>query len=181
LGFLAYRAPLTICLAALLMTIPGNSESQAAGEYEIKAAFLYKFFSFVQWPDDKAGFSECIGIIGRDPFGVHLDAAVKGRSFNGRRLVVVRSKNSQDLGPCRIVFISSSEQKDLASILRKLPPDVLTVGDMPEFCERGGIVALELSDQRVRIRINLEAAQRGRLQVSSRLLSVAKVVVGATQ
>jgi len=168
-------------MAPLLMTTPGNSESEPAGEYEIKAAFLYKFFSFVQWPEDTGGATECIGIIGRDPFGTHLDQAVKGRWFNGRKLVVLRSKNGQDLGSCRIAFISSSERKDVASILRKLPPTVLTVGDMPEFCERGGIVGFELSEQRVRIRINLEAALRGRLQVSSRLLSVAKVVAGAAQ
>jgi hypothetical protein len=180
-GLLTQVAPLAIWLGALLITTPGSPQSQAIGEYEIKAAFLYKFFSFVQWPEDTGGASECIGIIGRDPFGPYLDEAVKGRSFNGRPLTIIRSRNGRDLGSCRIAFISSAEQKDIASILRRLPPGVLTVGDTPDFCERGGIIGFELSEQRVRIRINLEAAQRGRLQVSSRLLSVAKVVAGATQ
>jgi hypothetical protein len=180
-GFLTLLAPCAIWLGALLSAASGTPQSTAAGEYEIKAAFLYQFFSFVQWPEDTGGASACIAIIGRDPFGSHLDEAVKSRSVNGRPLLVIRSKTGRDLGACRIAFISSSEQKDLASILRKLPPAVLSVGDMPDFCERGGIVGFELSEQRVRIRINLEAAQRGRLQVSSRLLSVAKVVGGVGQ
>jgi hypothetical protein len=179
--FLRRLAPLAIWLSALLLATPAIPPSAAAGEYEVKAAFLYQFFSFVQWPEDTGGASGCIAIIGRDPFGSYLDDAVKSRSMNGRPLLVIRAQNGRDLGSCRIAFISSSEQKDLASILRKLPPAVLSVGDMPDFCKRGGIIGFELSEQRVRIRINLEAAQRGRLQVSSRLLSVAKVVGGAAQ
>jgi hypothetical protein len=166
--------------AALLIAAQAGLFAQSAGEYESKAAFLYKFASFVQWPEDPAG-PLCIGVLGRDPFGAALDEAVSGKSINGRAFTVQRSRKSQDLSACQIVFIAASERKQLRLILGRLPPAVLTVGDMPEFCESGGIVGFDLLDRRVHLRINLEAAQRAHLQFSSKLLSLAKLVGDAGQ
>ena len=166
-----------LCLGAiLLIAAPGGLLAQSAGEYEIKAAFLYKFAGFVSWPVDDIAAPICIGVVGQDPFGTALDEAVRGKLLNGRAFTVRRSRKGQDLSSCQIVFISSSEHGPLRLILSKLKDAVLTVGDMPQFCERGGIIGFELLDRRVHLRINLEAAQRARLQISSKLLSLAQLV-----
>jgi hypothetical protein len=117
-------------------------------------------------------------VIGQDPFGTLLNEAVRGQSLNRRSFTVHRSRTPQELPACQVVFISSSEHQRLRQILNQLPPGVLTVGDMPGFCENGGIIGFDVVDRRVRLRINLEAAQRARLQISSKLLSLAKVVGG---
>ena len=155
---------------------------QSAGEYELKAAFLYKFASFVEWPSTDVSAPICIGVLGQDPFGATLDEVVKGKTVAGRGFVVRRFRSGSLPPPCEILFVSSSEKRNLGPILGGLGRDaVLTVGDMPGFCESGGVVGLELADSRIRIRINREAADRAGLQLSSRLLQVATVVRGRGQ
>jgi hypothetical protein len=168
---LNYLWPLVIGIA-----LHGVLMAQPAGEYEIKAAFLYKVAGFVQWPDDRSGGAIAVCVTGEDPFGSLLDEAIKGKSLNGRPFTVMRFRKGQEVSGCPMVFIAASERKRLDQILRSLPPGVLTVGDMPGFCESGGMIAFDLRDSRVHLRINLEAARRARLQFSSKLLSLAKVV-----
>jgi hypothetical protein len=156
--------------------------AQPAAEYEVKAAFLYKFASFVTWPDDAAGGPLCIGVAGQDPFGMALDDVIKGKSIGGRPFVVKHFKPGQESPDCHIVFISASAEKRLHTILERLRAGtVLTVSDIPGFCESGGVVDFEVSEDRVRLQINLEAAGQARLQVSSKLLSVAKIVGKASR
>jgi hypothetical protein len=171
-GRLALRLSLVVAIGW-----PTILPAQPAAEYEVKAAFLYKFASFVTWPDDAAGGPLCIGVAGQDPFGMALDDVVKGKSIGGRPFVVKRFKPGQESPDCHIVFISASEKKRLPTIFEHLRAGtVLTVGDIVGFCESGGIVNFEVSEDRVRLQINLQAAERARLLVSSKLLSVAKIV-----
>ena len=157
----------------------GSLFAQTAGEYELKAAFLYKFASFVVWPPASATGPLCIGIVGRDPFGPNLDRIVRGQTANGRPFRIQRFKALENIEGCEIVFISSSERRRLPSILDKLKREaVLTVGDVPEFCESGGIISFQLVGDRIHLTINLEAAERSNLQLSSRLLSLASVIRG---
>ncbi|SPE42612.1 conserved hypothetical protein [Candidatus Sulfopaludibacter sp. SbA3] len=179
-GLLRFAAREIWLGSILLIAAHATLFAQSAGEYEIKAVFLYKFASFVQWPDDGSG-PLCIGVLGQDPFGTALEEAVRGKSINSRPFLVRRSRKAQDLEACQIVFIAVSESKQLRALLSHLQTAVLTVGDMPEFCESGGIIGFDLMDRRIRLRINLEAAQRARLQLSSKLLSLAKLVGGAGQ
>jgi hypothetical protein len=167
----------TTCAALLVgLLMPCALGADSANEYEVKAAFLYNFTKFVEWPEGPANTSFCIGIAGEDPFGAALDAVVKGRSVGGHPLVIQRFKTGQE-SVCQIVFISASEKKRLHAILDRFQGSaVLTVGDMPGFCGGGGVVGLELGDNRVRLRINMEAAQRAHLQLSSKLLSLATLV-----
>ena len=146
-----------------------------ATEYELKAAFLYKFASFVEWPVYLGG-PVCICVVGEDPFGPMLDRVVREKSIGGRPFVIRRFKALRDGSHCQIVFIASSEQRKLKSILDSLPGPVLTVGDTTGFCERGGIIDLEVEDEKVHLRINPEAAERARLRLSSKLLSLATLV-----
>lgn len=153
--------------------------AQVVNEYEVKAAFLCKFASFVDWPDGTpaaTGSRRCIGLAGDDPFGPVLDQLALGK------FAVHRFQPGQVSGECQIVFVAASERKRLRALLDRLRGEaVLTVSDMPGFCEQGGMIDLEVADHRIALRINPEAAGRARLQVSSRLLSVARIVRDAAQ
>lgn len=151
--------------------------AQAANEYEVKAAFLYKFASFVEWPPESANTPLCIAVVGQDPFGAALDEVVKGKSINGRAFLIRRFKSGQDAAACHIVFISASEKSRVRSILDRLQGiSILTVSDIPGFCQGGGMIDFELLDQKIRFEVNPEAAERAGLRVSSKLLAVAKIV-----
>ncbi len=150
-------------------------------EYEIKAAFLYNFAKFVEWPADAFSDSRApivVGIVGEDPFGASLDAMVFGKSVNGRGLVVKRVSEGPELRSCHILFISSSRQKHLARILEILKDSgVLTVGEADRFTTSGGAIRFVLDENKVRFEINLDATGRARLKLSAKLLALARRVI----
>jgi hypothetical protein len=149
-------------------------------EYEVKAAYLYNFGRFVRWPANVPttqdnSFSICV--LGQDPFGPTLDSTLAGESLDGRPVVVRRISRAQDVGDCRIMFISSTEENHLKQILAALENSlVLTVSDMPDFSRRGGMIQFVLEGSKVRFEINLANAEAARLTVSAELLKVAATV-----
>lgn len=153
-------------------------KAQASSEYQVKAAFLYNFAKFVEWPGE--AFSDgsaplVIGVIGDDPFGGALDQAINGKTIGGRSLVVRRLKWGQNLRSCHILFIGSSERKRLGQIIQSLKgASVLTVGDTGEFFQQGGIINFILEESRVKFEINSRMADQSRLRISSKLLALAK-------
>ena len=162
-------------LVLLSLWVP-LAHPQTGSEYEVKAAFLYKFASFVEWPDADPGRSLTICVAGRDPFGAALDRIVKGKTVNGRTFLIRRLKSVDPASGCQILFIAASERRRLKSILEGLQSEpVLTVGDVPEFCESGGVVNLAVSENRVQLEIRPGAAERAGLELSSRLLSLARI------
>ncbi len=158
------------------------AESPRAREYEVKAAFLYHFASFVEWPPEApahAGEQFVIGILGDDPFGSDLDAAVDGKTVNDRLLLIRRAKRLEDLRGCAIAFISRSESDRLTEILDALREwNVLSVGEGEDFASLGGIITFVTRDSKVHFVINQQAALQARLKISSKLLSVADSVIG---
>lgn len=159
--------------------LPAQTLPTAAQEYEIKAAFLYNFAKFVYWPEGAlpAGTPIVIAVFGKDPFGPTLENLVSGKTIDGRPLVVRRTNRLRDLLPCHILFISSSEKERLPEILQAVgSASVLTVSEMEEFLQLGGTVKFVMEENRVRFRINVEPATRSRLQISSKLLNLAKDV-----
>ena len=154
--------------------------AQGAREYELKAAYLYNFAKFVEWPagtfpDDGAPI--VVAVVGDDPFRGSLDS-VGGKSANGRQVVVRRMNVGQDLRFCQVLFVSSSEKRRLAQIVASIQgASVLTVGEMEGFATSGGMIRLTMEDDKVRFEINAGAARRARLKVSSKLLSLAKGVI----
>lgn len=154
----------------------------AASEYAVKAAYLYNFGRFVDWPPNASGsqsneFTICV--LGRDPFGSALDETIAGEKINNKSVAARRISKAADASGCRILFISSSEDKRLKETLSTVSPlGVLTVSDMPEFVERGGMVQFVVEANRVRFAINLAAAQQAGLSLSSELLKVATAVRG---
>jgi YfiR/HmsC-like len=148
----------------------------ASEEYRIKALFLYNFAKFVEWPNPVPGDTICIGIVGEDPFGEALTQTIAGRTVNSRAFGVKRLK-LQEARQCQIVFVAASERKRVHAILEALAGSpVLTVGDMHGFAQAGGVINFEIVDSRVRFEVNIDAAERARLKLSSKLLSLAKVV-----
>lgn len=149
-------------------------------EYQVKAAFLYNFTKFVDWPPqpaDNHGTPFAMCVVGEDPFHGVLENIVEGKSVNGQVLAVRHIKKVEDAQGCRIAFISSSEKDRLRPILNALRgAGVLTVGDTKGFAEMGGVINFTLVDNRVHFEINLEAAKVQGLKISSRLLRLAQVV-----
>src|SRR6266568_4355959 len=175
---------LSVSLSWAPESIAQASESSDSSEYLIKAGFIYNFAKFVEWP--AAAFAQpdspiVIGILGTDPFGNLIDRIVENKKIGARGLVVKRLKWGTDLKDCKILFVGASEKAhldDLVQIVKSLP--ILTVGETPGFAERGGVIRFVLEDNRVRFEINVEAAHQADLTISSRLLTLARIVQQAT-
>lgn len=153
------------------------AEPLHAEEFQVKAAFLLNFARFVEWP---AGAlvedTFTIGILGRDTFGSALDS-LAGKTVRGRRVVVRRYEDPEDAREAAILFISASEKRVLPRILKTLRGNsILTVGDTKDFGRSGVMINLLLLHKRVGFEINLAAAQRDGLQISSNLLKLAQGV-----
>jgi len=178
-------APLTItrlCSAAslaVMLLLPGLASAQEVSEYSVKAAFLYNFAKFVEWPSNVSdpGTPLIIGVLGRDPFQGEIDRAVEGKVVNGRRLTIKRFPSIEAFQYCHILFISSSERENLPRIIATLRNScVLTVSDTDRFAHIGGIINFVAIENRIRFEINQGAAERAGLKISSKLLSLARVV-----
>jgi hypothetical protein len=162
---------------ALVLAALSPAGAQSATEYEIKAAFLYRFASFVEWPPEESEAPVTICIAGDNPFGGALERVLHGKTLNGREFIVRALNGGGPPGDCRILFVSQSERKRLKPVLERYHGRrVLTVGDVPGFCETGGVVNFEVVNDRVQFEINPDAAGRAGLQLSSRLLSLARIV-----
>jgi hypothetical protein len=168
------------------MALGGHAEgleSSDSSEYLIKAGFIYNFAKLVEWPTTAFAQPDSpivIGILGDDPFGSTLDRIVADKKINGRGFAVKRLKwtrELKDLRDCNILFVSSSEREHLDSVVEAvkwLP--VLTIGDTPGFARRGGIMNFTLEDNKIRFEVNVEAAKHADLTISSRLLTLARIV-----
>jgi hypothetical protein len=181
------RSPLLVFwLAALLIAgaLAGApmlcGQTSKPNEYEVKAAYLYNFARFVEWPASARaakGDVFAICVLGRDPFGPALDAIVAGETLTGKPVQAKRISNPQDAANCRVLFISSSEESRLNEVLTALDKTgVLTVSDIPQFSKRGGIIQFVLDGNRIRFEVNLASAQGAGLSLSSELLKVAITV-----
>ncbi len=167
-------------LLACLLVLGGVAFADRPSEYQVKAAYLYNFGKFVNWPADAGATSEFdVCVLGSDPFGALLDATVSDSTINGKRVVARRIARAQDAAGCRVVFIASSESPRLSSDLAVLSRlHVLTVSDNPHFLARGGMIQFVFEGDRVRFAVNLTAAQEAGLTLSSELLKVATKVIG---
>jgi YfiR/HmsC-like len=150
-------------------------------EYQVKAAYLYNFGKFVEWPINatasEGSFNICV--LGQDPFGPTLAATITGESIKGKNVLLKRIPRVQDAVGCHILFISSSEEVRLKEILAALDKtSVLTVSDMPQFTRRGGMIQFVMEANKVRFEVSLTSAERTGLTLSSQLLKVAISVRG---
>ena len=169
-----------VFLAAVLFCAIAAAQSDPPSEYEVKAAFLFNFTKFVEWPDGSFNDPHApivIGIIGDDPFGDSLVRIVAGQQVQGRSVVIRKARFGEDLRHCHVLFISASERQRSAQILAGLrDASVLTVSDIDGFAEAGGSMQFVMQENRVRFLVNLDAATQSKLRVSAKLLALAQVV-----
>lgn len=163
----------------LLVLLPWLASAQSK-EYQIKAAFLFNFAQFVQWPaaafaDTNAPFR--IGILGEDPFGSALAETVQGESIDNHKIIITRSQHLEDLQACQMIFIGKSEKSRVPEVLTALDSKpILKVGETPGFVEHGGSINFYLDGNKVRFEICPDKARVDGLKISSQLLSVGKIV-----
>lgn len=180
-GTRRHKRLLQLAFVALAGTMISPSIMQGqhakAVEYEVKATYLYNFARFVRWPaqglnGQSDSFAICV--LGDNPFGLALQATVAQETIGGKSVVARQISVPQDAMNCRVLFISSSENKRLKQILTSLDTaSVLTVSDLPHFTLRGGMVQFVLEGNRVRFEVNSATAERAGLTLSSELLKVA--------
>jgi len=169
-----------IALAATLIAAPGISAgtgADVAPDVAVKAAFLFNFAKFVEWPALTAGAPLLVCIVGNDRIASAFVETVRGQNISGHTLNVSTLQDSAMWKACHVLFIADGESRRSADGLdeiKSLP--VLTVSDGKGFAAAGGIIELYVEGGRMRFAINLEAADRSGLHLSSRLLGLAKVI-----
>jgi len=146
----------------------------------VKAAYLFNFTKYVEWPPEAfpdASASIVLGVLGRDPFQGAVDEVIRGRMAGGRSLGWKVFREAPPAGACQVLFIGDNELRQRGDFLRELQQrPILTVGESEAFGRAGGIIWFVMEEQTVRVVINLDAARRARLTISSKLLGVARVV-----
>lgn len=171
---------LAIALVLVCFAVPNCFPASPPSANEVQAAFLFNFSKFVEWPDYAFESSKeklIICILGEDPFGFLLDRTVEGKRAGTRFPTVRRLDPGSSVDHCHILFISTSEQSHLESVLQPIHlHPILTVSDIPRFASSGGMIGFFFEDNRVRFEINQEATQTAGLIVSSRLLQVGRPV-----
>jgi YfiR/HmsC-like len=168
--------------AVLLLLSFGIRAQQAAG-YDVKAVFLFNFAQFVEWPAESFASPDSpivIGVLGEDPFGSVLDQRVSEAPVKGRRIVVRRHERVEDLDMCHLLFINVRNAARLRVVISSLNQRAtLTVGDAESFLEQGGMIQFFTQDNRIKLRINLDAATAAGLTLSSKLLRLAQIITTA--
>jgi len=179
------QAGLSIVLIASLFTTGLRASAQNAdsesSEYLIKAGFIYNFGKLVEWPG--SAFPQptspiVIGILGNDTFAATLEHVVEGKKIDARPFVVKRLRWRKDFNcSCHILFIAAAETMHAEdAILAQKNTPVLTIAERAGFARRGGVINFTLEDSKVRFEVNVDAARQVGLNISSRLLSLAKIV-----
>ena len=172
------RFPRLCQIACTALLLPLVLLAEPATEFDVKAAFLFNFTKFVEWPPSAFAAPDSpmnICVVGRDPFGRALDEIVQGERVGGRRVAVERLSAMPPPKTCQLVYIDA-EGKEVSKLLASAGPGVLTVGEGDDFLRDGGIIGFVIENHRVRFDINQAAAENAALKLSSKLLSVARFV-----
>jgi hypothetical protein len=177
------RIRLVLLRAIFILFLPGVSQQamgQSVSDYQVKAAYLYSFAKFVEWPPRKftdASSPIVFCIISDQAFQQELDRVVRGKSISGHTVAVMTMPEGEQLRRCHIVFINSAGSKQIRQTLETLRGSaVLTVGETTEFVKQGGIIRFLLEDDRVQFEVNHKSATGEGVYISARLLGVAKHV-----
>lgn len=168
-----------ILLAAILALAMLRVESAPAAdlpEYQVKAAMIYNVAKFIEWKGENTGTPMQVCVFGKNPFGAAVDS-LRGKTVHGRPLNVRQISRTEEIGSCQILFISSSERRNLPAILANgALPGVLTISDMDRFASAGGVVGFVEVEGKIRLEVNLEAAQHAQLRIGSQMLKLARIV-----
>src|SRR5260221_8662724 len=167
-------------LLLLELSFVSPVQTVTSAEYQVKAVFLFNFTQFVEWPANAFPGEQAplvIGVLGEDPFGSFLDETVEGEKVKGHPLVIRRFDNTEKAKSCHILFINGAKAEKLKQVFADLKGlSILTVGDATDFARQGGMVRFFTENNKIRIRINLEATKASDLTISSKLLRLAEIV-----
>jgi hypothetical protein len=167
-------------LVSLCTQFGGGQPAQLMNEYHVKAAFLYNFAKFIDWPADTyqdAADPFAICVLGQYPFDRTLDDLVAGKTIAGRPFAIRRVSDVRQTAGCQILFVSSSVPKHVCTAIAAAKQEgVLTVGEASNAGADDMVITLNLQDGKVRFEINLRKANEEKLHISARLLSLATVV-----
>lgn len=171
---------LALLLVPALPQLAASQEVVTASPNKVKAAFLRNFTHYVSWPsdvfaNDRSPWRICV--LGNDPFGDVLDKTLMGRAEQGRAFEVLRADSLNELPRCQIVFVAhkdAAKRRAALAELKKSP--VLTVSDVPEFLQEGGIIQFQVGD-RVEMSINLDQSRAASLKIQTKMLEVSREVV----
>ena len=170
----------TVVLAIAAHGHEARAQDAASVEYKIKAAYMFNFAKFVEWPPGAFPTQDTpvtLCVLGKDPFGSHLEKTIGDKSIAGRPLQIERVEENKPPPNCHILFISSSERKRLPQILETLKgSSVLTVSEMDQFTQSGGMINFFKQENTIRFEINAAAAQTAGLKISSKLLQIGQQV-----
>jgi len=173
------RAAALVIAVVVLAPAPALAAAQPS-EQEVKAAFLYHFAQYVEWPStafDSPSSPLVLGVVGDDGFLPAINSAVADKSVTGHRIVVKTVRTTAEMRGCHMVFVAPSEISRLSAILDGLDAlPVLIVGDAVGFVRAGGMIGLVIEDGKVGFQINPAAARRAGLKISSKLLRLAEIV-----
>ena len=171
---------LGVACLALAGLASGAAQREGVDEYQLKAALLGKFVRYITWPSDRlapAGEPFVVAVLGRDPFGAHVDDTFKDRKVEGHPVVVRRIYDLEGLEKAHILFVPRSEAKTLDPVVRATrDAGVLLVSEVPGFALQGGVLNFYAEKDLLRFEINIDELKRQRLKASSDLLKLAKVV-----
>ena len=164
----------------LLLGMPAGAWSQSASASTLRAAFVFNFAKFTEWPADAlpADAPAVFCIVDDAEMAGTLERLLKGHKVSGHDTVVRRiALNHPDVKSCQVLYVANLDAKRAAAVLSAVQQaPVLTVADFENFAELGGIANLFIEDGKMRFAINVEAATKSRLQVSSKLLTLARIV-----
>jgi hypothetical protein len=167
------------CVLLLLYTV-GSTQPTVTSEYQLKAAFLFNFLQFVDWPTnafDSPDQSIALCILGPDPFGAELDSVIAGERINGRSIEIRRLTEVVPAANCHLLYVNVRSRQGLRRALEQLRGlPVLTVSDATAFSGEGGMIEFVRQEDRIRLRVNLRAASEARLRLSSKLLRRSEIV-----
>ena len=166
------------CLSVLLgLATGGWAQETQPSEYQVKAAFLYNFAKFVEWPAQaysKPDSPIVIGVLGKNVFGADLEHTIHNKMINSRPLEIREFHSTEEATNCHILFISPSERDHLSKVLVALQgTSVLTVSETDQFIEAGGMINFVVEENKIHFQINDDAAKKSGLKISSKLLSLA--------
>jgi len=165
-------------LFAFLLLSSGSLAYAEPTEYEVKAAFIYNFAKFVDWPPKLGGDAHPLRlcVLGKNPFGSALEE-IKGKAVKERKLEVALLDLAASARECDLLFISASAEKHLERIVAlSRGAEVVTIGDTEGFAQQGVMINFYSENGKVRFEINLDTVRRGGLKVSSKLLILARIV-----
>ncbi len=167
---------LTRLFVPLLLLLASSVRAGSSSEYELKAAFLYNFTKYVDFPGEKGPF--VIGILGDDPFGSAIDNIVQGKTVNGRSIIVKRLKSEAEGKACGLVFFGADQSDKLSHLTAAFKGSpALTVSDSEGAIQKGVMIELIVEQNKIRFEINNGYAKASHLSISSKLLGLAKQVI----